>query len=654
MNASKYFLTLLVFLSYNNIYGQSDPILMRINGQAITKSDFEYAYNKENSDIHSEKQPIDKFLESFIDFKLKIEEAKNLKLDNSQSFKKEYSRYLEEVQKPYITDSISPETVAKKIYDRLGENIQISQIFIDFPNKKVLPKDTIKEYKKIISIRESAINGDESKFEELALKFSDDSLSRNSSIPGYLGWKTSLMLDPRLEDAIYSTALDSISQPIRTDNGYYLIKVLDRRQDLGQINLSHIFIPYLYQDSNTVQKDSVRNQAQNVYKELLSGIDFAQAVTQYSADQATIRRAGNLGWFSVSNPLPPKFEEILFRLNIGEISQPVEMDYGFHIFKILNKSYQLPWESLKDKIITAISQDHRYELVKKLKREKLSSEFPYKLNTTVYDQLEVLARTYHLTDSIYFEKISSLDDLLLVSIENNEYKVIDFVHFLADNPNTNFSLSTDILSHKINDFILEKQQNIQKTTLNKRYPEYRHLTTEYYDGILLFDVMNQEIWSKAQKDIIALQQLFDENPSKYAWESPKFKGYVIHAKDKVTLKKAKDLVKQHKDQNNLGQILHEKLNSDSLKNVQIEKGIWGKGENGFIDRAIFKVKNTREIIGYPEFFVEGKLINTPETLEDVKGQVIADYQSILEENWMRSLREKYKVEINNDVLNSLR
>lgn len=653
MNIVKYLATFLVILSCYDAYGQSDPVLMRINGEQVTKSDFEYAYKKANSSISAENQTIDQFLQSFIDFKLKVEQAKSLQLDKDKTFEKEYSTYLEQIQKPYITDSISAQTVARKIYDRLAENIQIGRLFVAFPTEHVLPKDTLEAYNKIVSIRKSAISGDSNKFEELVVKFSDDSISKRSSIPGYMGWKTALMFDPRFEDAMYTTALDSISQPVRTNTGYYLIKVFDRRQDLGQINLSHIFFPYPYEDSDAAQKDSVRNQAQAVYEGLLSGANFAKAAQEFSSDQETASRGGALGWFGVNNPLPYVFEEPLFSLNEGEISQPLEMDYGFHIFKVVNKRYQLPWENLQGEIIKAISQNNRNELIKELEKNSLTKEFPYSVNASVYNQLEAAAHTYHIADTIYFEKITPLDNLVLVTIDSSEYKVIDFVRFLIENPNTNFTLSTDILSHKIDDFILQKQQDAQKASLNERYPEFRHLTQEYYDGILLFDVMNREVWTKAQNDTKALQTLFDENPVKYKWDSPKYKGYVVHAKDKATLNKAKDLIKQYGNQDNLGQILYQKLNTDSIKSVYIEKGLWGKGENGFIDRTVFKVKNNREIVGYPQFLIEGKLISTPETLEDAKGQVITEYQTILENEWIESLRQKYKVEINDDVLKSM-
>lgn len=655
MNIIKFVSAILITLSCHTAYGQSsDPVLIRIDGDEITKSDFEYAYQKADKSNSNENQTVDEFLQSFIDFKLKVAEAKKLELNQTPTFRKEYSTYLEQTEKPYITDTVSIETIARKVYNRLGENIQISQLFIAFPEGNILPKDTLDAYNKIISLRESATNNNPTKFEELVIQFSDDSISRKSNLPGYLGWKTALMFENGFEEAMYNTPINSISYPIRTNNGYSLLKVFNKRDDLGQMSLAHIFLPYPYADSDIQQKDSVRHKAQQIYQELLSGTNFAQAASLYSADEQTSSRGGSLGWFGVSNPLPAKFESTLFNLSVGDVSPPVEMDYGFHIFKVLNKVPQLPWEDMKSEIIKAITQSDRNESIKKLQSKRLSDEFPYSINQPVYNQLQSIANTYHIADSAYFEKITPLDDLVLFSIGNKEYKVIDFVNFLIKNLHTDFTLSTDILSHKVNDFILDKQQEIQKLTLTERHPEFRHLTQEYYEGILLFDIMNQEVWSKAQNNTPMLQELFDKDPQKYKWDSPKYKGYVIHAIDKATIKKAKDLIKVHGNSSDLAQILTKNLNSNSDRTIYVEKGLWAKGENGFIDRAIFKQKNDREIIGYPEFIVEGKLISAPQILDDARGQVIADYQTLIEKEWMKSLREKYKVEINENVLQSIR
>ncbi len=654
MNIAKYVSALLVMLSCYNVYGQSDPILMKINGEPIPKSDFEYAYQKANNTTSSQKQSVDQFLQSFIDLKLKVAEAKSLQLDKDQFFISEYSKYLEQTQQPYVTDSISPETVAEKVYARLAKNIEVSQIFIAFPTSQVLPKDTLEAYKKIISIRESAIKGDEKKFEELVLKFSNDSVSRKSSVPGYLGWKTALMLDSKIEDVMYTLPQDSTSQPIRTNKGYYLIKVFYKRPDLGQLNLSHIFFPYPYADSNAAQKDSVRDQAQKIYEKLIGGADFAKTAAQYSMDNQSAPKGGALGWFGIGNPLPYAFEEPLYTLKKGGISRPLEMDYGFHIFNVVDRKGLMPWVVMKGELIKAITGDDRNEEIKNLERERLCKDYPYHLSASTYDQLESIARTCHIADSVYFKKIAPLDEQVLLSVGNKEYKVVDFVQYLAENPNTNFTLSTDILLHKVYDFILLKQQEAQTANLAVKHPEFRHLTNEYYDGILLFDVMDREVWTKAQNNTQALDKLFNENPTKFRWESPKYKGYVIHATDKAALNKVKSIVKQSGTQADLGSIVSKQLNTDSIKSVYVEKGLWAKGENGFVDRTIFKVKNNKEIIGYPEFVLEGKLINNPETLEDVKGQVVAEYQTILEKEWLKSLHEKYKVEINEDILKSVK
>lgn len=654
MNIVKFVSTVLLTLSFHTAFGQStDPILMRINGENITVSDFKYAYNKTDNLDSTKDQNINQFLESFINFKLKVAEAKSLQLDQGEAFKQEYSRYLDQVKKRYTTDSISPNAVAKMIYDRLGQNIQISQLFIAFPKEKILPKDTLDAYKKIVSIRESAINGNPKTFEDLVLEFSNDSISMGSSTPGYIGWRTALMLQKDIEEAMYSTDINSISQPVRTNEGYYLIKVFNKRKDPGQINLSHIFLPYPYEDSSERQKDSVRNHAQKIYQELLSGTDFSSATAKYSLDESSAKKDGALGWFGINNPLPAAFEKTLFNLNPKEVSPPIEMDYGYHIFKIVNKTSLLPLENMKDEIIKSIKGSDRNELIEKLERERLSQEFPYTVNHMVYKQLQTIANTYYIADSVYFNKAASLDNEVLLSIGDNKYKVADFIDFLAENSQTNLNLSTDILLQKMNGFILQKQQEAKKSTLRDKHPEFRHLTQEYYEGILLFDVMNKEVWEKAQNDRQTLQALFDKDPLKYKWESPKYKGYVIHAKDKATLKKAKELIKEHGSSKDLAEILTKNLNSNKEISVHIEEGLWGKGDNEFIDRAVFKIKNNWEIIGYPEFMVEGKLISVPETLDDAEGLVITDYQSMIEKEWLKKLHEKYPVEINEDILKGI-
>lgn len=645
---------LAVLFSYS-AYGQSDPVVMKINGKDVHKSDFEYAYQKVNADLSGNKQSVDEFLESFIDFKLKIAEAESLQLDKDPLFVKEYTNYVEQVQKPYITDSVSAVTVARKIYDRLSQNIQLGQLFIGFGKDRILPKDTLKAYNEIAPIRELASKGDDDTFEELVTKYSQDSLSRTSNIPGYMGWKTALMFEDQIENAMYTTEIESVSQPVRTNNGYHIIRVFNKRRDMGQIDLAHIFFPFPYEHSTPTQKDSVHNQVEKVYNELLNGGDFANAAQMYSMDGQTAPRGGDLGWFGIGNPVPATFETTLFGLKEGEISQPIEMEYGFHIFKVKKKQPLLPWEIMKDKLIKAISENSRNKYVKDLQRQHLSKEFPYVINQSVYNQLETVARTYHIADTTYFEKIASLDDQLLVSVRNNEYRVIDFVQFLIENSGTDYTLSTDILSHKVNDFILAKQQETQRTSINDLYPELRLLTTEYYEGILLFNVMNKQIWSKAQNDTEGLQKVFEENRPKYNWQSPKYKGYVVHAKDKATLDQAKKIIKEQNNLfDNLDHILYEALNSDNTRNVYIEKGLWAKGENGFVDKSIFKTKNEKEIVGYPESVVAGKLLKQPETMDDVRGQVVSDYQTILEKEWMASLREKYSVVVFDSVVDSLK
>ncbi|MEN9918866.1 MAG: hypothetical protein RL662_1302 [Bacteroidota bacterium] len=644
-----------LFLCLPSQAQNSDPVLFKIDNTPVRKSDFVYAYQKDAKNGADEKQNLSDFLQSFINFKLNVEEAKKQGLDKTESFIKEYSDYLEQMERPYLTDSISPDKVASRIYDRLKENIEISRLFIAFPKEDLLPKDTINAYNQIVKIRELAINGKEGSFEDLVRKYSQDTVFRNSIIPGYVGWKTAFSSPYNFEKVMYNTPPKTITKPIRTKTGYYILKVHRRRPDVGQVKLAHILFRFPHDNSTQQQKDSILNLSKKVYDELRQGADFEKLCSQYSFDKASAEQGGALGWFSVHRPLPSTFEAPIYAIkNVGDITQPIFADYGYHIFKIVDLLPLMAWDDMKKNILKAIPDGDYNEELTRQRISLLNEKYTYSVDKKGYNELERVANQYNLSDSLFFKTLNPIKNQIYLTVMDKKYTISDFIYFLENYPYTNYTLSTDILEFKTNDFILNKLIEAKRTDLFQEYPEFRHLTQEFHDGILYFDLMNKFIWGKAQSDRPALQSLFDAEPTKYKWSSPKYKGYVIHAKNKDTIKKAKTLIEQNKGATNLHQILIKNLNSDAQTTVLVEKGLWSKGENAYVDLFIYKKKLEKEIIGYPECLVEGKIISTPEVLDDALGQVVADYQAILEKEWMDELRTKYKIEVNENVLRDLK
>ena len=187
--------------------------------------------------------------------------------------------------------------------------------------------------------------------------------------------------------------------------------------------------------------------------------------------------------------------------------------------------------------------------------------------------------------------------------------------------------------------------------LEEKYPDLRNLVREYHDGILLFDVSLREVWDKANKDTEGLAAYFKANKKNYTWDEPRFKGYMIYAKDEVSAKAAKQIIKTANPDSVMSYI-DQRINVDSVTYVRIEKGLWTKGKNGAVDKYGFKNKETdyTPTEEFPIVVPVGKVIKAPQEYTDVRGQVTTDYQDHLEKLWVASLREKYPVVVNEEVL----
>ena len=184
--------------------------------------------------------------------------------------------------------------------------------------------------------------------------------------------------------------------------------------------------------------------------------------------------------------------------------------------------------------------------------------------------------------------------------------------------------------------------------------ELKNLIREYHDGLLFFEISNREVWEKASKDEAGLQQYFKKNKKKYAWDEPRFKGMAYHVKTQDDVAAVRNCVKKLKfDQ--WAEKLRTTFNGDSVIRIRVEKGIFKEGDNAVIDSIIFKKDTTvAHLKDYPIDAAYGKILKKgPEDYTDVRALVVADYQEMLEQQWVASLRRKYTFSVNQDVLKTV-
>lgn len=621
-----------------------DPVLMYINDQPVLKSEFEYIYNKNNSNNTLDKKSLEEYVDLFVNFKLKVEEAKSQGLDTTQSFIRELSGYRTQLTKPYMTDQKVEEAVLMEAFNRLKEDVEVSHILVRVdPNAS--PEDTLVAWNKINEIQKRLATED---FNQVAKEVSEDESARENS--GYIGWITGFRTVYPFENAAYATPVGSMSKPIRSPFGYHIVKVQDRRESRGEILVSHIML-------FTAEGDEAKNKVaaeriDSMYKALKAGADFAEMATTYSEDRGSASKAGELPWFGIGR-MVQEFEKAAFALKeIGDFSEPVQSAYGWHIIKLLDRKALPGFESRKADIERQVKRDERSRMPQKAFVAQLKKEYKFKMpSKKLVEVYYNLLENHTLADSA-FQAEAALLKKPMFRFAKQKLTQADFSAYLKQNAHSSKTSAKDIIDEKIDAFVEKELLAYENAQLENKYSDFRLLMQEYHDGILLFEVSNNEVWEKASRDTAGLANFFRKNKEKYSWDKPRFKGRVVQCKSEEVYEKAKLIVaSQPKDSIDK----HLRQLNDSVIHVKIDKGLFVQGDNKQVDFHSFKTGVQPELDkNYPYVFVSGTMLNyTPEEYSDVRGLVTADYQEYLEQKWIEDLRKKYVVKIDEKVLKTI-
>lgn len=617
---------------------EKDQVLMKINNKDITRSEFEYIYNKNNSNNELDKKSLDEYFNLFVNFKLKVTAAEAEGVDTTKAFRDEFMGYRQQLAKSYLTDDSVDEANARSIYERLKENVEALHILVRC-KPDATPKDSLEAYRKAERARQRILNGED--FEKVAREVSEDpSVKQNG---GNLGYFTALQMVTPFEDVAYSLKNGEVSKPVRTDFGYHVIKVTNRRPDMGKVLVAHIF-KFLPQDATKDQQNKATVQIDSIYNALQNGADFASLAKKCSDDQGTATRGGELPWIGFHQTVK-EFENVAFSLNKNEISKPFRSPSGMHIVKLIDRKAIEPFEEKKDEIVRRMDRQGRGNKGVEALVEKLKGEYNFSYNDKGVNDVKTLMKNIQAgKDSLTSAGAMNLSGDLF-TMNGINYPVQGFIVWTKTQQGSVEKLLKEYTSNLILAY--------EDSRLEQKHPEFGHLMQEYRDGILLFDISNRKVWDKASKDEKGLDTFFEENKANYKWDSPRFKGVIVHCKDKKTAKAVKKLTKKN-PQEEWATVIRKTLNNDSISVVKVEKGLFIKGDNKYVDKLEFKSGSFEPVKDYPVTIVIGKMLKGgPESYKDVRGPVTADYQNYLEAGWIKELRDKYKVEINQQILKTV-
>lgn len=511
-----------------------EPAIATLGNQPISTSEFRYVYEKNNggNDDAYTRESVTDYLSLYTNFKLKVIEAENRGLDTTMAFRRELEGYKEQLAQPFLTEKSVTDQLVKEAYERMKQEVNASHILISLA-PDAAPEDTLAAYNRVVELRQRALKGED--FGKLARDNSQDPSAAENN--GELGYFTALQMVYPFEDAAYKTAVGDISKPVRTRFGYHLIKVNDKRTARGEAKVAHIMVRSTPK-APAADSLAAKQRTDAIHRRLQRGEQWEKLVTEFSEDASTARNGGELPWFGTGRMIPA-FEEAAFGLQKpGDISKPVYTPYGWHIIKLIEKRSLPAFEDMEQHLRNKIAKDSRSELNKSAFLKRIRQENNFTENAEVKTAALAKASDELLQGTWTYDENDKLLKQTLFSIQGKNYTVADFYTYVKaeQHPRTS-GTAAHTMNLLYDNFAEESLLEYERNNLENKYTDYRMLVQEYHDGILLFQLMDEKVWSKAIEDTAGLRTFFNQNREKYKWDE-RADAVVISAANKELLQQA--------------------------------------------------------------------------------------------------------------------
>ncbi|MBR4704937.1 MAG: peptidylprolyl isomerase [Paludibacteraceae bacterium] len=580
-----------------NIAAYAQKPLMTINGKPVSAEEFLYIYEKNNQAGAIDPKTMDEYLDMFINFKLKVTEAESQGIDTTKAFKNELKGYRAQATPKYLQDEAAMDSLIEMSWRHLAKDRRAAHIAIQCP--------------------------------------------------------------ATADSAAQAEALAKINEAFE-------------RVTIGKMKVERKKVKGKWQD---IEKRQPKEAFDVVAREL-------------STDPSVQETGGELGWITPFRYVYP-LEEAVYNTPIDSISAPFRTQYGWHIVlveeerdhrevKASHIMKMVPADSLNDvkkaqmdSIARILNKENFADVAKAESEDRGSSARggelgwfgkgmmvkPFEEAAFSLKEGEISApfRTQYGWHIILKESERGIQPLDSMRAQIQRQVARDERAKEADKSfirktRAEYNLPADMSDEEVKDYA-DKH-------LEEKYADLKNLVQEYHDGILLFEVSLREVWDKAAKDTAGLEAFFKANyKTKYknAWYSPHYKGYLLQAKDKNSAKAAKAIIKSAHPDSVKSYIAH-RVNCDSVPYVKVQHGLWEKGSNAMVDYYGLKVKGASYISSgeFPIIECIGKTLKAPASWEDIKGEVVTDYQDWLEAEWIKTLRAKYPVVLDEEVWNSIR
>lgn len=511
----QYSLLIILFLSVLLIScstSKKDIVLAEFDKQKITVEEFEKVYSKNNGGYEVAKRdslPKKKnFLDLYVNFRMKVHDAKRRELDKLPDVVAEYNDYKQKIGVTYLLEKELVEPNIKELYEKRKEELRVSHIMFR-PDTAGFEGAYVRALAILDSIKKGA------SFEEMAKAYSQDYYS--APYGGDIFYITAGDIIPSFEQACYKLKPGEVyPEPVRTQFGYHLIKVTDRRPRVPEIRASHILIEL---KPGFTSEDSAKalEKILKIKEKIELGEDFAELAKEFSEDEGTKSLGGDLGFFSRRMMVQP-FDEAAFNLEVGQVSDVVKTQFGYHLIKVTDKKQIKTFEEEKD-LLKSIYQRIKYNEDKQRFLDSLKRAFNYEVNSELIEQIAAKADTIQVGGQYWVSNLKTeFGDSIIITYAKQKITVDTLMaraENLAEFINRRITKSTldNMVSRISEDLLLAEAVEY----LPAKYPQFAELMEEYKNGILIFKLQEEEVWNKIQIDEEKLRSYWEENKEKFQW-----------------------------------------------------------------------------------------------------------------------------------------
>lgn len=625
-------------------WAAKDPVVMTVAGVDVPKSEFEYLYHK-NSQQQLEAQPLEEYVEMFKKYKLKVADAKAMGIDTTAAFRKEMQQFRSELAAPYLADSAFIYSLVDETYKRLQTEVPTSHIMYfktGGANADSASRHTLD------SLRNVILAG--GNFEELANKYSQDRGSNTKG--GSLGYITANRFPYSFETAAYSLKPGEISKIVESPVGFHLIKVGESRPASGEVLVGHILILSKDSDPEDVRMKA-EAKADSIYNEIMKDpAAFEYYAREFSQDPGSAKNGGMLPWFGTGR-MVPEFEQASFALSDGQISKPVKSQFGWHIIRKVGSRGIPSLGEMRPNLVRRVlhPQDERSAMV----RDHQTAVLSKKLKGHYTKDLQKIRQEIRANglDSAFYAKYegTAAGNIPIIAIGKKTHTLSEFLPRMRHLTQNKGELADKYFGEALNAFFNACLVDAETDELEKNVADYRNLLHEYRDGSLLYEASVRKVWDRASKDREGLEKFFEANRADYTWTEPRAKGILVQAKNDSVAKAVQIRYMQLGKDSALNV-----LRNEFKGNVKFDNVLAPKGTNAMVDNLLFGgVEVQPSVAGFESYFMlEPRVIPAPEEMNDVRAQVVSDYQNELERQWVEELRAKYPVVVREKELKKIR